>query len=212
MADRARLPRNGDEIRRQQRREALAAALALLARQKPADAKEARDIHRIQSLITAHPDIFSSSCEVGHVTASAVIVELESRRTLLHYHKRLGRWLQVGGHVERETEIAQAALREAREETGLPDLRFHRAECPASPIDIDVHSIPRRGDQPEHLHLDFRYLLLTSQPDALVPAEGESTRLRWLSFLEALNMGDEIDASLRRLLLKARKLAPGNTT
>ena len=187
---------------------ARAAALSLLANHHPADDKEARDLVRIQSLIAAHPDICSSHCEAGHVTASAVIVELESRRTLLHYHKRLGRWLQVGGHLERETDIAQAALREAREETGLPDLRFHPAKDAASLIDIDVHTIPRSGDQTEHLHLDFRYVLVTSQPSALAPDKGESTRFRWLSFAQALDLGDEIDASLRRLLRKARDLFP----
>jgi len=183
-----------------------AAALELLAQHRPADAKEARDRNRIQSLILMHPNIFSSRCAVGHITASAVIVEPESRRTLLHYHKRLGRWLQVGGHLERETDIAQAALREAREETGLPDLRFHPPEHEVRPIDVDVHTIPHIGDQPEHLHLDFRYVLATSHPRALAPATGESTRFRWLSFAEALAMGAEIDAALRRLLRKARDL------
>ncbi len=199
-------PTREDKFQAQKLGEPRAAALDLLARHRPADAKEARDIRRIQSLILAHPNIFSSRCAVGHITASAVIVEPESRRTLLHYHKRLGRWLQVGGHLERETDVAQAALREAREETGLPDLRFHPAAGTAAPIDFDLHAIPKHGDQPEHLHLDFRYLLATSQPRALAPATGESTRFRWLSFADALGMGDEIDAALRRLLRKARDL------
>lgn len=194
------------DLYRMQLGEARMAALSLLARHYPADEKEARDIGRIQSLISAHSNIFSSNCEVGHITASAVIVEPESGRTLLHYHKRLGRWLQVGGHLERETDIAQAALREAREETGLPDLRFHAAGDAGIPIDFDVHTIPQVGEQPEHLHLDFRYVLLTSQPHALAPAQGESTRFRWLRFADALDMGDEIDVSLRRLLQKARDL------
>ncbi len=209
MSRRIRLPSSADRSSQSSREtlaQARAAALGLLAAHKPADEKEARDIRRIQSLIAAQANIFSRNRELGHVTASAVIVELESCRTLLHHHKHLGRWLQVGGHLEDDSDIAQAALREAREETGLPDLRFHPAIDAVAPIDVDVHAIPQSGDQPEHLHLDFRYVLVTSQPCALSPATGESTQFRWLSFAEALAMGDEIDAALRRLLRKARDL------
>ncbi len=187
---------------------ARAEALALLETHAPADEKEARDIQRIKELIAAHPNIFSMNCEVGHITASAAIIEPRARRTLLHHHKRLGRWLQVGGHAEYETDLAEVALREAREETGLPDLEhFPSSEVPL-PIDYDVHTIPQSGDRPEHLHLDFRYVLATRQPDALAPIAGESTRFRWLSFADALDMDAAIDDSLRRLLRKAFALLP----
>ena len=186
--------------------EARSAILTMLDAHQPADDKEERDIRCIKSLVAAHPNIFSMNCEVGHITASAVIVEPASRRTLLHFHKRLGRWLHVGGHADCETDFSQVALREAREETGLPDLTFHPPGDALVPIDYDVHTIPQIGDKPEHLHLDFRYVLVTNQPDALAPAQGESTHFRWLSFAEALDMGDAIDESLRRLLRKARAL------
>ena len=176
---------------------------SMLDAHAPADAKEARDIQLIQDLIAAHPNILNRNCEVGHITASAAIVALNSRRALLHWHKRQDRWLQVGGHCDYDTDIAQAALREAREETGLPDLAFYRPRGKPAPIHYDVHSIPETDDMPAHLHLDFRYLLVTEQPDELAPATGESTRFRWLSFAEALRLGDAIDDSLRRLLRKA---------
>lgn len=185
---------------------ALADIIAMLDLHEPADAKEARDIQRIKDLIAEHPNILNANCEIGHITASAVIVHPASGRTLLHWHKRLGRWLQVGGHCEYQTDVAQAALREAREETGLPDLAHFPADRKPAPIDYDIHAIPEIGDQPAHLHLDFRYLLVTEQPHALVPAEGESTRFRWLRFGEALAMGDALDDSLRRLLRKASRL------
>ncbi len=190
--------------------QARASALALLDMHSPADAKESSDIERMKSLIAAHPDIFSSACQIGHVTASAVIIEPQSRRTLLHYHKRLGRWLQVGGHTENETDMAQAALREAREETGLPDLaHFPPSDFPA-PIDFDIHAIPQRGRIPEHMHLDFRYVLTSRQPSALAPNAGESTRFRWLPFSDALSMYDRLDKSLIRLLRKACALFPAS--
>ena len=174
-----------------------------LAAHVPADAKEARDIQLIQDLIAAHPNILNRNCEVGHITASAAIVDLNSRRALLHWHKRQDRWLQVGGHTDYDIDIAQAALREAREETGLPDLAFYPPRGKAAPIHYDVHSIPETDDMPAHLHLDFRYLLVTEQPNALAPAKGESTRFRWLTFAEAVLPRDAIDDSLRRLLTKA---------
>ncbi len=177
-----------------------------LAAHQPADEDEARAIQRILRLMAEHANILNMNCEVGHITGSAVIVELSSRRTLLHYHRRLGRWLQVGGHADYETDPAQVALREAREETGLPDLAFYPPADRTEPIDYDVHTIPASGDQPAHLHLDFRYLLATRQPDALNPAAGESARFRWLSFAEALALGSTLDPALRRLLRKARDI------
>ena len=185
---------------------ALAEIVAQLDAHQPADAKEARDMRQIKALIAEHPNIMSMHCEVGHITASAVIVHPDTGRTLLHWHKRLNRWLQVGGHVEHETDIAQTALREAREETGLPDLAHFPLGAAPRPIDYDVHTIPEVDGFPEHLHLDFRYVLVTQAPAALAPAEGESARLRWLGFAEALSLGDAIDDSLRRLLRKAAAL------
>lgn len=189
-------------------REARAEVLTQLNRHRPADEKEARDIQRIQVLIAAHPNIFSMSCEVGHITGSAVIIDPGARRALLHFHKRLGRWLQVGGHADYETDIAQVALREAREESGLPDLQHWPPAAAPAPIDYDVHTIPASGDAPEHLHLDFRYVLITREPDALAPSKGESTQFRWLSFADALGKSVAIDDSLRRLLRKAFALYP----
>ena len=94
-------------------------------------------------------------------------------------------------------------MREAIEETGLPDLAFYPAP---KPLDIDVHAIPATAAEPRHLHLDFRYLLLTRSPAHLNPAAGESTRFRWLAFDAALALGDAIDPALKRLMRKAECL------
>ncbi len=194
------------DLYRHQFSDAVGEVLAMLDAHQPGDAQEASDIQLIKQLIAQHPNIFCPNCEAGHITASALIVDVTSLRTLLHYHKRLRRWLQVGGHADNETDIAQVALREAREETGLPDLSFFPPQGKPVPIDYDVHVIPRHDDIPQHYHLDFRYLLLTNKPDALSPCAGESRRFKWLSFNDALAFDDKIDASLKRLLRKGRSI------
>ncbi len=176
---------------------------AVLATHRPADAKEARDLRLMRQLVDQEPDILRAHCPAGHITASALIVDPASRRALLHYHKRLNRWLQVGGHLEGDADVACAALREAREETGLPDLAFHPPNRPIAPIDIDIHWIPATCRMPAHPHLDCRYLLATGMPASLAPRLGESTRFRWLSLQEAQAMCDGLDEALLRLLGKA---------
>ena len=184
--------------------------LRMLAAHQPADAAEERAIQLMTRMIAAHPRILSRRCQPGHITASALILHAASGRALLHYHKRLDRWLQVGGHADDEGDLAAVALREAREETGLPDLRFSRPGASARPIDCDAHVIPAAGEAPRHLHLDFRYLLWTRQPENLRPAPGESTRFRWLSVDEALAL-EGVDEGLKRLLRKARRQLSART-
>ena len=180
--------------------------LRILDSHATADDKESRDIAHIRRLALEHEDILSRRCLPGHITASALVIDLDTRRVLLHLHRKLRRWLQVGGHLNAdETDVAQAALREAREETGLPDLAFHPPGA-AVPLDFDAHEIPPRGDMPAHLHLDFRYLMSTRQPHALNPQRCESTAFRWLRVDEALDMGNALDYGLRRLLRKARAI------
>jgi 8-oxo-dGTP pyrophosphatase MutT (NUDIX family) len=138
---------------------------------------------------------FSRTQPTAHFTASAAVVDASGRRTCLIDHVKLGRRLQPGGHIESDDDSPQqAALREVREETGL-DVSLH--PYAPRPFDVDIHEIPERPDEPAHLHLDLRYLVLA---DGGEPIEGA----HWLPFEEAIAAADE--PALRRLLQKARRV------
>lgn len=123
-------------------------------------------------------DPFDRHADPVHVTGSAIVVG--PRGTVLHWHKRIGGWLQPGGHVDPGETPWQAALREAREETGL---RVRHPDDGPRLVHLDVHPAG------PHVHLDLRYLLESEDAEPS-PPPGESQQVRWFSLAEAIAVAD----------------------
>ena len=135
----------------------------------------------------------------GHFTGGAWLVSADGRRTLLTHHRKLGRWLQLGGHADGDEDMARVALKEAEEESGLSDLSVD-----GSIFDLDRHWIPERKDVPGHWHYDIRYVVRANGSEDYVVGE-ESLDLAWR---EIAPIADEADESLSRM---ARKWLACNT-
>ena len=175
-------------------RERLLAALSALV---PADAAESRHRDATLDLVRSEPECFSrKTFTPGHVVGSAFILHPPTRRVLLHFHRRLGRWLQMGGHDDGERDALATALREGREESGLPDLVLLSEAI----LDVDVHPIPAGKGEPAHLHFDIRWAFVTSRPGDILRDDAESAALEWLGIEEAAARMDEPGA--RRALGK----------
>ncbi len=170
----------------------VAAVVAAVASRRPVDARE-RESQRVFADAVATLDRpFDEHASRVHVTASALVTS--DRGVVLHRHKRLGLWLQPGGHIDAGETPWDAALREAVEETGLP-VSFVGGEPRL--IHVDVHPGPRG-----HTHLDVRYHL-ESPYQSPSPAEGESQDVQWFAWHRAVAMAD---AGLEGVL---RVLQPG---
>jgi 8-oxo-dGTP pyrophosphatase MutT (NUDIX family) len=153
----------------------LAAAIAAVAGAAPGDPSHEANRRQILDFAAAHPDALHRSCEEGHLTGSAAVVDPASRQVLLLLHTKVRRWLQPGGHADGDGNLARVALREAEEETGIAGLRVL---VPA--IDLDVHVFHHAaGTEPDHLHLDVRHLVV-APPGAEPDGNEESTALRWV--------------------------------
>ncbi|MFC5908263.1 NUDIX hydrolase [Streptacidiphilus monticola] len=151
--------------------------------------------------LTARQDGVWRSCRPAHITASALVVDADRARVLLTLHPKVGRWLQLGGHCEPEdATLAEAALREAREESGIA---AGLALGHAAPVKLDRHAVRCAGkDQPENTHLDVQYVVL-APAGAVATISEESDDLRWFPF-DALP--ELTDSSVRELAAHARKL------
>lgn len=170
---------------------------AVLSR-RPVDARERESIVDFLTRFDALPQPFSEQADRVHVTASAIVLSDDRQRVVLHRHKRLGLWLQPGGHIDEGEAPCDAALREAAEETGLPVVL-------GSPdlIHVDVHRGPRK-----HTHLDLRYLV-TSPRVAPAPPDGESKDVKWFGWHQAVAMSEPgLEGVLRSLQPGVPRLRP----
>lgn len=146
-------------------------------------------------LLARGPHCFERAAHEAHFTGSAWLVSADGERVLLTHHRKLGRWLQLGGHADGDVDLAGVALREAEEESGLDDLGVV-----PEPFDLDRHRIPARGDEPEHWHYDVRYVVRVGSNERFVLSE-ESHALAWRPVREiADDPGSDI--SLRRMACK----------
>lgn len=159
------------------------------------DQPELRDVYLEH--LAAHPDGVYKPCEAGHITGSALVIDPEHERVLLTLHKKLGMWLQMGGHCELgDATLADAAVREAREESGIP---AGLTLLPGGPVRLDRHPIPA----PCNWHLDVQYAVL-APAGALEAISDESLDLRWFPYAQVAEVADTsvvrlMEATLARL-------------
>ena len=168
----------------------LALVMRSLEARVPLDQREARSRVRALAALAALPEPFDREADPTHVTGSAIVIG--GQGVLLHRHRRLGVWLQPGGHIDGDETPWAAAGREAQEETGLV-VKFTDGEKGLA--HVDVHD-GGRG----HTHLDLRYVFTVVGDETPRPPAGESQEVRWFDWEEAMGTADEgLVAVLRSL-------------
>jgi 8-oxo-dGTP pyrophosphatase MutT (NUDIX family) len=173
--------------------------LATYAKKHPAEKACAS---QIIEFISQYDTCFNRELSVGHMTGSAWIVNRAGTHTLLTHHKKLNKWLQLGGHADGDSDILQVAKREADEESGLSGLKTEDGEI----FDIDIHQIPARADEPQHLHHDIRFVFRAVGSDNFIVSE-ESHDLAWVEVTRINEYNPE--ESLMRMAQKWLKLSTG---
>jgi 8-oxo-dGTP pyrophosphatase MutT (NUDIX family) len=180
---------------------------------------ESESVARFGSFLQSHAAVFERSHVPGHFTGSAWLVSADGEKVLLMLHRKLGRWLQPGGHADGDADLARVALREAQEETGVAGLRVetgifdidrHRiasripVACPDGPASPSVFAPGERSSACasalEHWHYDVRYVVRAGE-DERFTTNGESRALAWRPVADVADDAS-LDASLRRMARK----------
>lgn len=177
----------------------LAPVIALLEAHAELDLApmEAMAVAETIRFVREHPDCLLRTCLEGHLTGSAWIVSPDRRQTLLTHHRKLDKWLQLGGHADADPDLLAVAMREANEESGLSRLR----PVTGALFDVDRHRIPARGAEPEHWHHDLRFMIEADPAEPLV-ISNESKELAWVEVARVTSLNPE--ESMARMVRKTR--------
>ena len=149
--------------------------IELLAEYRERYPQESATVDHFAAFVRDEPDCFQRDCWVGHVTGSAWVVDATGTHVLLTHHRKLDRWLQLGGHSDGDDDPLGVACREAIEESGLAAQPLSRAL-----FDVDIHLIPARRSDPAHHHFDARFVLGVSGGEENFRVSDESHALRWV--------------------------------
>ena len=152
------------------------ALIKLLENYFPDDPQEIIFKKQILNFINQYPNCFERSLEIGHVTASAWLVNRNGTEALLMHHRKLDNWFQLGGHCDGNPDVLSVAIKEAQEESGIENI----SALSNNIFDIDIHLIPANTKEKEHYHYDIRFLLQVTSDEKVIQ-NSESKELRWIS-------------------------------
>ncbi|MFQ5543221.1 MAG: NUDIX hydrolase [Nitrospiria bacterium] len=154
--------------------------------------EEAECVGRFIRFVNAYPNCFERSLSLGHVTGSAWVVSKDQKHVLLTHHRKLDRWLQLGGHADGNTDILSVALREAYEESGFVKI----VPITDAAFDVDIHLIPQRSKESAHHHYDVRFVFQVIGSEKFEVSD-ESHALAWVPITSMNDFTD--DGSLLRM-------------
>jgi 8-oxo-dGTP pyrophosphatase MutT (NUDIX family) len=149
--------------------------------------QESATVDRYIEFVSNHSDCFERSQLAGHVTGSAWLVNQAGTHVLLTNHRKLNRWLQLGGHADGHTNALEVALKEATEESGIKNIHTLSTAL----FDVDIHEIPERKNEPAHFHYDARFALQVTDSDSFTVSD-ESHALAWVPINDLASHTDEV--------------------
>jgi 8-oxo-dGTP pyrophosphatase MutT (NUDIX family) len=173
----------------------------------PANEQEQRDKEQMLAFMQENANCLTRENTVAHFTTSIWTVNKERTKTLMVYHNIYDSWSWIGGHADGVEDLAEVALRELQEETGVKHASLVSNEIfSIETLTVDGH-IKKGAYVPCHLHFNVTYLAEADEAEALVVNEDENQAVKWFAFEEALAASTEpwmVEHVYKKLVEKSR--------
>ena len=162
-----------------------------LEQYKPYNEQEEVEKGIMLKYLTDFDNSLTRENEYGHFTSSAFVLNKERTKILMIYHNIYKSWAWVGGHSDGDSDLLHVAMKEAKEETGITDVK---------PILDDIYSLEivtvnghvKRGKYVgSHVHLNLTYLLEADEAEAIKIKEDENSGVKWVPINEVVNASNE---------------------
>ena len=162
-----------------------------LEQYKPYNEQEEVEKRIMLKYLTDFDNSLTRQNEYGHFTSSAFVLNKERTKILMIYHNIYKSWAWVGGHSDGDSDLLQVAIKEAKEETGITNVK---------PVSDDIYSLEivtvnghvKRGKYVgSHVHLNLTYLLEADEAEAIKIKEDENSGVKWVPINEVVNESNE---------------------
>ena len=173
----------------------------------PVNEQEATDKAILLKWLAQPEDVSRRENLAGHLTASAWVVTPDRQKVLMAYHKLYNSWAWLGGHADGDWNLRRVAEKEAREESGIEDLR-PVSENPVSLEILTVNGHKKKGKYvPCHLHLNLTYLF-EAEPDQVLHCKpDENSGVAWIPMAQLDQYSSEpwfLERIYSKLVLKSK--------
>jgi 8-oxo-dGTP pyrophosphatase MutT (NUDIX family) len=178
---------------------------------KPLTEQEEVDQKLIVDFIKKNDNSLTRDNKVAHVSSSGFILNKRMDKALMVYHKIYRSWSWTGGHADGESDLLKVAIEEAKEETGIENVKPLTEKI----VTLDVLPVPSHFKHGKfvsaHLHLSIAYVLIADDTDRLVVKEDENSGVKWMKIKDIDKEVNELDMKLvyNKLINRAKKIRIG---
>lgn len=141
----------------------------------------------ILDFIRKNKDVLKRDNQIAHLTASSMIINENWDKVVMVYHNIYNSWAWTGGHADGEDDLLLVAIREAKEETGLSEIKVISEEIISLDILPVVDHYKKECYVPPHLHLSVAYIFQANEDQPLTIKEDENSGVKWIPIIELEN-------------------------